>query len=189
MIGKNLVKVKSLLIAEPFILDPNFKRSVILICEHNDEGTMGLILNKPTGSVLTDAINIDVLGDNDFPLFLGGPVENDTLLFIHKCFDRLNSGIELGDGIYLGGDFETLKLLIKKGMIKDEEIKFFLGYSGWSSKQFNDELKENTWFVDNNFNLDIIFEHTKDNMWKEAIINLGPKYAHVVNFPSNPSLN
>ena len=91
----------------------------------------------------------------------------DSLQFIHKCFDRLNSGIPLGDGLYWGGNFEVLKLLIQRGEIKNDEIKFFLGYSGWTEKQLQDELKENTWIISHDFNPDLVFVQAEENLWKE----------------------
>ncbi len=189
MTDKNTLTVKSLLISEPFMQDPNFTRSVILVCERNEKGTLGLILNQPSSLFLKDVIEIEDIPDISFPLYIGGPVGMDSLQFIHKCFDRLNSGLYLGDGIYWGGNFEVLKLLLENGKIKSDEIKFFLGYSGWSEKQLQDELKEKAWIISNNFNPDLVFVHAEENLWKEVIINLGPKYAHIAQFPVNPSWN
>lgn len=187
MINKDPLEIKSLLISEPFMLDPNFTRSVILICELSEEGMLGLILNQRSNLLLKDVI--EDVNEADFPVYIGGPVGLDNLQFIHKCYDRLNSGIPLGDGLYWGGNFEVLKLLILQNEIKSNEIKFFIGYSGWSGKQIEDELEENTWIISNKFNPDIIFVHDEENLWKEVIVNLGPKYAHVAQFPLNPSWN
>lgn len=179
--------VKSLLISEPFMLDPNFLRSVVLICEHNEEGTLGLIVNHRSNLILKDVITD--MPNASFPLYIGGPVGMDSLQFIHTCPDRLNSGIPLGDGIYWGGNFETLKVLINQNAIQEHEIKFFIGYSGWDNKQLMKELAENSWMVSNTFNPAMLFENDEENLWKEVIVNLGPKYAHVANFPINPSWN
>ncbi len=187
MINSNPIKVKSLLISEPFMLDPNFIRSVVLVCEHNEEGTLGLILNQRSDLLLRDVIE-DLKGA-DFPIYIGGPVGLDSLQFIHRCFDRLNSGIALGDGLYWGGNFEILKILMEKDEIGQDEIKFFIGYSGWSEQQIEDELKENTWIISNDFNPEVLFIDDQENLWKEVIVNLGPKYAHVAQFPVNPSWN
>lgn len=187
MINKDIPHVKSLLISEPFMLDPNFSRSVVLICEHNEEGTIGLVINQPSDLQLKDVM--DDFEGADFPIYIGGPVGMDNLLFIHKCYDRLSSGVSIGDGIYWGGNFETLKALIEQDSIQQDEIKFFIGYSGWDYKQLEKELDENSWMVTNNFNPDLLFVHDEENLWKEVIINLGPKYAHVANFPKNPLMN
>ena len=176
-----------LLISEPFLNDPNFKRSVILMAEHNDEGTLGFVLNQPSALLLKDLV--PDLGQADFPIFIGGPVEVDTVHFIHRCYDKLNSGEEIANGIYWGGNFETLRILISNNSIDESEIKFFLGYSGWSKGQLMDEINTNTWIVSNKYNQDLVFSLNEEEVWRKVIINLGPKYAHVSNFPIDPSLN
>jgi len=177
-----------LLISEPFLLDPNFKRAVVLLTDQQPEGTMGFILNHRSALLLKDLIP-DMGDDADFPVYFGGPVETDTVHFIHRCYDQLNGGEEIGKGIYWGGNFETLKILIQNKSIKPEDIKFFLGYSGWAAEQLENEMKENTWIVSDQYHSDVIFSDNEENLWREVIINLGPKYAHVSNFPSDPNLN
>lgn len=176
-----------LLISEPFLNDSNFKRSVILMAEHGDEGTLGFILNQPSALLLKDLV--PDLFQAEFPVFIGGPVEVDTIHFIHRCYDKLNSGDEVAKGIYWGGNFETLKILINSNAIDESEIKFFLGYSGWAKDQLAEEIYANTWIVSNKYNQDLIFSHNEEEVWREVIVNLGPRYAHVSKFPSDPSLN
>lgn len=188
MLNRNTPRVASLLISEPFMLDPNFQRSVVLLCEHDPtEGTVGYVLNQPASIQLKDVI--EDLAEAEFPLFFGGPVAQESLHFIHKCPDKLNSGIDLGNGLYWGGNFESLRILIGNGDITQDEIKFFIGYSGWSPGQLDSELQENSWVVANEYNPDITFGHDIENLWKEVIISLGPKYAHIANFPQNPLWN
>jgi len=177
----------SLLLSEPFMLDPNFQRSVILLCEHGEEESLGLVLNQPSSLLLKDVM-LD-MPDAEYQLFVGGPVGQDSVQFIHKCYDRLNSGIEIREGLYWGGNFEALKLLINDRSIRMDEIKFFIGYSGWGEGQLAKELKENTWMIGNNYNPDIVFVNDEENLWKQAVISLGPRYAHVAGFPQNPMWN
>lgn len=176
-----------LLISEPFLMDPNFKRSVVLIAEHQDEGTMGFVLNQPSALLLRDLL--PELEDADFPVYIGGPVGTDTVHFIHRCYDRLNDGEEIIKGIYWGGNFEALKIHLGNKSIEKDEIRFFIGYSGWGLEQLQSELKENTWIVSDQYHPDVVFNNNEEDLWREVIINLGPKYAHVSNFPSNPNLN
>jgi putative transcriptional regulator len=176
----------NLLISEPFMLDPNFKRSVVMLTEFENEGVLGFILNHRSDFLLSDVIP-DC--SSDLPVFIGGPVANDTLHFIHTCYDKLHSGVEIMDGIYWGGNFETLKLLINTDQINSSEIKFFAGYSGWGEEQLNQELEQNSWLVANKFNSEVIFVEEEENLWREVIIGLGPKYAHIANFPENPQWN
>ncbi|RZM07097.1 MAG: YqgE/AlgH family protein [Pedobacter sp.] len=179
--------VGRLLISEPFLMDPNFQRSVVLIAEHQEEGTVGFVLNQPSALVLKDII--PELENVDFPVYIGGPVGTDTVHFIHRCYDRLNDGEEIAKGIYWGGNFEALKILLGNNSIAQDEIRFFIGYSGWGIEQLKRELKENTWIVSDQYHPDVVFNNNEEDLWREVIINLGPKYAHVSNFPSNPNLN
>src|SRR5690606_4419608 len=149
MLNKTQPQTRSLLVSEPFMLDPNFNRSVVLLSEHNEAGTMGWVLNQPSDLFLSDVFD-DVPGI-DLPLYLGGPVGQDSIQFVHKCYDKLHSGIDLGSNIYWGGDFEMLKALLLDKTIQEEEVKFFLGYSGWIPGQLDQELQENTWMINNNY--------------------------------------
>lgn len=176
-----------LLISEPFLADPNFKRAVVLMADHGVEGTLGFILNQRSNLLLKDLI--PDFGQADYPVFIGGPVEVDTIHFIHRCYDKLNSGEEIANGIYWGGNFETLKVLVNNNSILAHEVKFFLGYSGWGKHQLVNEIKENTWIVSDQYHPDTIFSANEQELWREVLINLGPKYAHVSRFPSDPSLN
>lgn len=180
-------KTGSLLISEPFMMDPNFKRSVVLLSEHTDEGTVGYVLNQKSDFLVKDLVP-DFEGA-DYPVYVGGPVGNDTLHFIHRCYDRMNSGTEIAHGIYWGGNFETLKLLINGGQVREDEVMFFVGYSGWDVGQLDTELEQNSWLVTNNYNPDLLFDDEEENLWKDIVIGLGPKYAHIVNFPENPLWN
>ena len=143
-----LPKKGHLLIAEPSILgDVSFNRSVVLLAEHNDEGSIGFILNKPLSYNINDLIpEIEAT----FEIYNGGPVEQDNLYFIHTIPDIIPNSVEISNGIYWGGDFETTKQLINEGKISKNQIRFFLGYSGWSVNQLEMELQENAWIVTEN---------------------------------------
>lgn len=180
-------KAGGILLSEPFMMDQNFQRSVVLICERNEEGTIGLILNQLSTLLLSDVM--EDFDGVEFKTYLGGPVGQESLQFIHTCPDKLNSGIELRDGLYWGGNFEALKLLVKEGQIDDKEVKFFIGYSGWAVGQLEEELKQNTWMVGNTYHNDLLFSNDEEELWKEAVISLGPRYAHIAQFPQNPMWN
>ncbi len=187
MISKVIPIKGSLLISEPFMMDPNFKRSVVLLTEHAAEGTVGYILNHKSEFILKDLI--PDCWDADFQVYLGGPVAPDTLHFIHQSPDKIPGGQELGNGLFWGGDFESLKIQINNYNIKEDEIRFFIGYSGWSEDQLDDELSTNSWIVSNKYHIEMVFEENENYLWKEAIVNMGVKYAHISNFPEDPSLN
>lgn len=186
MIGIKPNKGK-LLIAEPSLTgDVSFNRSVVLLAEHNEEGSVGFILNKP----LEYNIN-DLVTEISIPLqvYNGGPVEQDNLYFIHKVPDLIDNSIEISDGIYWGGDFETTVQLINDGVITDEDIRFFLGYSGWSSLQLDQELSSKSWIVVTNEYASSIIQKSSIAFWKEKMVELGGNYLIWSNAPENPSLN
>ena len=187
MLSRTAPSAGKLLISEPFLDDPNFKRSVVFMAEHEAEGTLGFILNQPSNFLLKDLVPDLWLAE--YQVFVGGPVEMDTIHFIHRCYDKLNSGEEITNGIYWGGNFETLQILVNNNAIAANEVKFFIGYSGWGENQLTEEIEANTWIVSGQYHPDIIFSNNEEELWREVIINLGPKYAHVSNFPSDPSLN
>jgi putative transcriptional regulator len=176
-----------LLISEPFMLDPNFKRSVIFMTEFSADGAMGFVLNHLSDMLLGDVI--PEISYSELPIFTGGPVANNTLHFIHRCPDKIDRGLEIWDGIYWGGDFEQVKQLVNTYQINANDIRFFIGYSGWSAGQLEKELEEDTWIVANKFAPDMLFTHNEDTLWKEAVRGLGNRYAHIANFPEDPALN
>lgn len=187
MLSKVLPKKGTLLISEPFMADPNFRRTVVLLTENNAEGTVGYVLNQKSDLLLKDVISD--CWDAQMQIFIGGPVANDTLHFIHTIPEKIEGGIDLGNGLFWGGNFESLKAQINNYAIKEEEIKFFIGYSGWSKDQLSEELEMNAWIVSDKFDPEMVLGDDGLNIWKEAVLNMGIKYAHITNFPHDPNLN
>lgn len=175
-----------ILISEPFLFDYYFKRSVVLLAEHNEEGSFGLILNKQVDLALRDVLQD--FPEFDAPVYLGGPVKTDSLYFIHTLGDRLENSLEIIDGLYWGGDIEVVKEMITLNKINSKEIKFFVGYSGWVSKQLVGELARNSWLVAS-IKAKQVMEANPDKLWKESLKRLGKEYAYWANFPSDPIMN
>ncbi|MFC0185872.1 YqgE/AlgH family protein [Pseudarcicella hirudinis] len=143
---KNQIIVKGcLLISEPFLKDPNFERSVVLICDHNEQGSFGLVLNHKMSLHLDDVLEENIYPD--IPLFAGGPVQPNTLHFIHNRPDVIEGGTEILEGLYWGGKFEDVKKLLNNGVLTAQDIRCFIGYSGWDSGQLAGELKQDSWIV------------------------------------------
>jgi putative transcriptional regulator len=176
-----------LLISEPFLPDPNFERTVILLCEHDEQGSFGFILNKQ--SMVEFKTVMEEATDFDQKLFIGGPVQQDTLHFIHRSENQLNSGKKIGEGIYWGGDFEKLISLINTKSIDSHDFRFFLGYSGWSEGQLNEELKAKSWIVYRQPSSEKIFDVDPNILWQEALKELGGKFKMFSNYPVDPSMN
>ncbi len=176
-----------LLIAEPSIFDDtSFNRSVILLADHSEEGSIGFILNKPLQYTLKDLVPHT---KRSFKVYNGGPVEQDNLYFIHKVPDLIPESIEISLGIYWGGDFDVALALINSGEIKACDIRFFLGYSGWESCQLESELETNSWIVTENIYEKSIIEKKDSSFWKEKMLELGGEYSIWSNAPENPSYN
>ena len=175
----------SILIARPYLGDPNFERSVVLLCDHTEEGAFGLVLNQKTENKLSDFFDDIEVG---FPVFLGGPVEKNTLHYLHKRGDIIEGAIELMDGVYWAGNFEQVKTYLNQGVLKPSEIKFFLGYSGWGEHQLEDELNEEVW-VQTETTDTVVFEPETKEIWRSILRNLGGEYKIMANAPTDPRLN
>src|SRR5215212_10297359 len=176
----------TLLIANPFLKDPNFIRSVIFLCEHKEEGSFGFVLNKKFPKTLGELI--PELEEFKIPLYFGGPVQKDTIHFLHQYPDIISGGEEVLDGVYWGGNFESVISLIKIKQIDLKKIKFFIGYSGWAENQIDDEMKEKSWLIAEGTRK-LLFHSSPNNIWKDALKHLGGEYEMMINFPIDPQLN
>lgn len=161
-------------------------RTVVFLCEHREEGSFGFVLNKTHDQELGDLIK-DAEGIR-FPVYEGGPVQKDTLHFLHQCPDRIPGGIEVTDGIFWGGDFENVLALLKEKKLGKKDIRFFLGYSGWSEGQLDGELKEKSW-ITRGASKPLVFNLDTKETWKAALDELGGEYSQMINYPIDPQLN
>lgn len=173
-----------LLIANPFLKDPNFMRTVIFLCEHRDEGTFGFVLNKKYPKTLNELL--PGMEDHKIPVYYGGPVQMETIHFLHQ-YPRLG-GEEVMKGVYWGGDFETLIDMIRASDVELERIRFFIGYSGWSAGQLGEELKEKSWLTVEAIRK-LVFTDSPQDTWKDSLNHLGGEYKMMINFPIDPQLN
>jgi putative transcriptional regulator len=175
-----------LLIADPFLKDPNFLRSVVLLCEHQTEGSFGFVLNRPFENTLDELI--PELEGFPIPVFEGGPVQKDSLHFLHQLPVEIPGGQEIIKGVYWGGDFEAVISLLKEGRLNPDKIRFFIGYSGWSEGQLNTEMTEKTWLTVA-AEKELVFHEKYQEIWKEALRHLGGEYEMMINVPLDPQLN
>jgi putative transcriptional regulator len=186
MLNKLSLKQGRLLIAEPFMNDPYFKRSVVLLTEHKKEGTLGFILNQPLNININDTLkDFPVF---DAPIFMGGPVQTDSLFYIHTQGEIITESEHIIDNLYWSGNFDQLKEMINNQQIFPHEVMFFVGYSGWDFKQINNEVKNNSWIISdlNNFS---IADFQQQDFWRTALQKMGSKFSMLSNFPEDPSLN
>lgn len=175
------------LLSEPFLNDPNFARSVVLLVRHDDnEGSLGFVLNQESNFTINEALS-------DFPKFdtkvrLGGPVGTENLFYIHSRNDIIEEGVEIIPGLFWGGDFEQVKSAIADNRINNSEILFFVGYSGWEQGQLKNELEEHSWIVTDISKNEILTQNS-DELWKNKLKELGDNYKRFSQFPEDPSLN
>jgi putative transcriptional regulator len=175
-----------LLISEPFLPDPNFERTVVLLCEHNEEGSFGFVLNKPSILKLPEVMEDLTAFDN--VVYVGGPVQQDTLHFIHRN-ETLSHAVEIAAHVYWGGDFESLIVLHDTKQLSTNDVRFFLGYSGWGPGQLDGELEQDSWIVCDYVTDQLLFETDPQLMWRKALENMGGRFSMYSNYPVDPRLN
>jgi putative transcriptional regulator len=175
-----------ILISEPFLPDTFFNRSIVFLTDHNPEGSVGFILNKKLDIRVKDAISGFELC-NDF-LNMGGPVAPDTLHYLHTAGNLIPNSVNINDKISWGGDVDVIRELIAKGKLKSKDIRFFLGYSGWSSGQLDNELKEDSWVIATIMS-DVVMGNRGDDTWKMILRTLKNKYRMWADFPESPDMN
>lgn len=175
-----------LLISEPFMKDPNFQRTILLLCHHDKNGSFGLVLNRKLEHKIGDAI--EDLRFFDVALNYGGPVQLNTLHFLHTRGDIVANSVKLADGLYWDGKLEQIIEHIKNGEMTEKDIQFYIGYSGWGIGQLEDEYKEKSWLVTDVFP-EYVFEQLTDEMWQQVLRDMGGRYKIIANFPTDPSFN
>ena len=180
------IKRGNLIIAKPTIInDDIFNRSVILLSEHNKNDTVGFILNKKVDLKISNLIpNIKV----DFDLFFGGPVETNSVFFIYYNKKKVSESLKINEYFSWGGDINQVIKLINEKKISKDEIKFFLGYSGWSKKQLYNEIKSNSWIIKEEYNSSLICSNPK-HMWRNILNSIGGDFFLWSNTPRDPKLN
>jgi putative transcriptional regulator len=175
-----------ILISEPFLPDTFFNRTIVYLADHTSEGSVGFILNKKLEIKVCDAIS----GFDSWEEFLsmGGPVAPDTLHYLHKLGDFIPKSVWVNDSIFWGGDIDFIRDLIKSNKIDNSQIRFFLGYSGWSAGQLERELKENSWIIAR-VKTDIVLNDPAENTWKGVVRSLNNRYRVWADFPESPDMN
>ncbi|MEM6396132.1 MAG: YqgE/AlgH family protein [Bacteroidota bacterium] len=181
------IKSGTVLLAEPFMLDPNFRRTALLLVEHNEEGSVGFVLNRPTNMQMGELIQ-------DFPeieakVFYGGPVQPDTVHYLHRMGDLLEDSFEVVPGVFWGGDFDKLKFLIEQQLITPRDIRFFLGYSGWTAGQLKAELEEYGSWVTARMDVNYLFKSNPNNLWTQVMENKGKLYEVIADMPDDATFN
>ncbi|GAB4128174.1 MAG: YqgE/AlgH family protein [Raineya sp.] len=176
-----------ILISSPFLNDPYFSKSVILLAEHSKEGSVGFILNKKLELSLQEVVSGVFFFDA--PIYYGGPVEENALFYIHT-YPQISGALEIMPHLYWGGNFEEIKSFINTSMPKASSIRFFAGYSGWGAGQLQSEMDSDTWLLHKISLQKIMNEENVSTLWQKQVrFSKEERFAYWVNMPQNPSLN
>ena len=186
MTKKTLIKNGQVLLAEPFMLDPYFRRAVVLLCEHHEEGSIGFILNKSIDMTVNELVS-------EFPVFeaevfYGGPVQTDTLHYVHNIGELLDESVKVSPGVWWGGDFVQLKFLIKSGLLEPHNIRFFVGYAGWSGGQLDEEMRGGSW-VSAEMDANYLFKTRPQKLWSQVMHNKGDLFEVIADMPEHDTWN
>lgn len=173
------------LISEPLMTDPNFARSVVLLSQFDTDGILGFILNHQSTSNVNDVIeDFPIEG---VPLYIGGPVCMNQVFFLHTLGDKLDNSITIKGSLCIGGDFNEIVHLLKSGEAHPDQVRFFVGYSGWGKQQLLDEIKENSWIIAPVSDEEVMGE--SEFLWENTLSKLGKKFEFMSEFPQDPNLN
>jgi putative transcriptional regulator len=175
-----------LLVSEPFLSDPYFRRAVVLLCEHNAEGSFGFVLNRHMDIAVHDLVeNMPRIGSK---VGIGGPVQSSNLYYLHTLGPHLEGSQEVVDGVHMGGDYEQLRSILSTDPRLARHIRFFVGYSGWSDGQLDKELEQRSWLIAHADRKRIMNIRSKD-LWGDTLRAMGRHFAPLANFPEDPTLN
>jgi putative transcriptional regulator len=181
--NKRKAQKGKILLSDPFSNDDYFGRSVVYLCDHNSEGSFGFVLNN--------YIDLDLheIAKN-FPniktkVSIGGPVETQSIFFLHTLGEKIEGSQLVGDGIYVGGDYSQLLDLIDQKKITNKQIRFFLGYSGWTKGQLQEEIENHAWIVVPVINKNEVMDFNIDKLYEHYMRREGKKYDLLSQFPSD----
>ena len=174
------------LVSEPFLADPNFRKTVVLLCEHEPEGSVGFIINRlldvDTNEVIPGLLNVN------FPIYYGGPVEQNTLHFIHKAGLVIDESFPIGDDVFWGGNIDQINTLIESGKANEQDFKFFIGYSGWGEGQLEAEIDQKSWWLTNLVKAEA-FNVNIEDIWPNTVRAMGKDFAYLADAPEDYNWN
>ncbi len=176
----------TLLVSGPYLEDPYFRRAVVLLCMHDEQGSFGLVLNRPLDVNVSDLM--EGMPSLSSPVGIGGPVQSGNLFFLHTLGPRISGSLEVADGIHMGGDYEELRAVLIAAPKLAKHVRFFVGYSGWGENQLDAEIALHSWLVHPADKRSVMGAEPA-GLWAGTLRNMGPEYAPLANFPEDPSLN
>jgi putative transcriptional regulator len=173
-----------LLIAAPGLVDPNFRRTVVLVGEHGDEGAMGVVLNRPSSTTVTEAVpELEALVEGSDVVHVGGPVQPSAIVVLAEFAEPDRAGAVVVDSVgFLPAEVEPDDL----GELRQARV--FAGYAGWGPRQLDTELEEGSWIVEPALPEDV-FTSVPDELWSLVLRRKGGPFSLLALMPPDPSLN
>lgn len=168
------------------MLDDNFRRTVIVIAEHDDDGSIGFILNRPVEMDVNALIS--AFPEFNSRLGFGGPVGQDSIHYVHNLGEELAESMYITEGLWWGGDFEQLVSMVELGKVNPSDILFFIGYSGWTVGQLDEEIKTGSWIV-SEISSQKILQDDSDEMWKEVLKPINNNFSIISEIPDADNHN
>jgi putative transcriptional regulator len=173
-----------LLVASPVLADPNFERSVVLITEHNEEGAMGIVLNRPSDTAAGDVVPelAEIAGDE--PVYVGGPVQPDAIVLLAEFVDPEAAAWIVVADVGLAGaesELDELAQAVRRG-------RLYAGYSGWGPAQLDAELELDSWIVEPPLPAEL-FPDRPETLWSDVLDRKGGQYKLIARMPDDPSQN
>ncbi len=177
------------LIANPVLPDPNFSRTVVLLCNHDEHGSFGLVINK-LAEVASEEIfsSIDLLKSFQGKIYAGGPVSQSQMFYICRTGEAMPELDRICDGVYLGMDWNFLENALERIPDPQQNIRFYLGYSGWGAGQLAGEMEHRSWLTCQATE-EFVFQENVDLTWQGVVKSMGKDYEYLINAPVNPQWN
>lgn len=176
------------LVAAPSLRDPNFRQTVVLLCEHGAEGALGVVVNRPTAMSISEALpQVPIIEGAGHVLYAGGPVQTNQVMLLYRGEQLPENSHPVFDGVCLGGDVGMVERILTGSPTK-ESFRAYLGYSGWGPGQLESEMKTGSWITlpaDSR----IVFEKDPAHVWQDILLTLGDTYRHYADMPFDPSCN
>lgn len=181
--------IGALLISEPFLREDYFHHSVICIADYAPDSTaMGIVLNRLTGYTLQNIIE-GVKIEKPVSVYCGGPMANDRLFFLHTLGEVIPGCRKIKDNLFVGGDFEAVREYVNLGYPLEGYLRFFLGYSGWSRLQLDEEINNRVWAVTESTDYSSMLTGSEDPYWHRYVRMLGKRFRGWRFHPRNPHAN
>tara|TARA_B100000686_G_scaffold346731_1_gene433982 strand:+ start:743 stop:1306 length:564 start_codon:yes stop_codon:yes gene_type:complete len=177
------------LIANPVLPDPNFSRTVVLICNHNEDGSFGLVVNRSAQINAEEVFsNNEIFKGESCKIFVGGPVSQTQVFYLCRSETDIPGLQQICPGVQMGMNRETLEAVTPKLHNPSEDIRFYLGYSGWAAGQLEGEMERKSWLTCK-AEKDFVFGNPEQGIWPGVVRSLGKEYEYLLQAPINPSMN